>query len=143
MLRNYNPDDQVFTGWKEGRSDLTFPNCLGHLRKRVRQTPVAWFLKQGAWPLTLYYDLSRYTHSRPDGSDGALWESNGPVYKGFAIQLTFEMHLCVFAINYLLTKIARPNFQLPDTSRIVFELEWLPGHTDVQRAFGNLFGLDR
>jgi hypothetical protein len=132
---NVRPDDPVYLRWKAGGADLAFPSCRNRLQKAVGGAPLAWFLKAGAWPEQLYYDLCRYTHSRPDASDGSLWESNGPVYNGRAISLTFEMTLCVYAVSYLLAKIGRASLEVPEESKIVFELDWLPGHQVVAKAF--------
>jgi hypothetical protein len=48
--------------------------------------------------------------------------------------------LDVYSISYLLVKIARPKFSLPEDSRILFELEWLPNHKESLRASQHLFG---
>ena len=110
---NVRPDDPVYLRWRAGSADLAFPSCRKRLQRAVAGAPLAWFLKAGAWPEQVYYDLCRYTHSRPDAGDGSLWESNGPVYNGRAIRLTFEMTLCVYAISYLLAKIGRPSLVIP------------------------------
>jgi hypothetical protein len=95
-------------------------------------------LKKGSWPDQLCSDLCRYTHSRPD-SDGALWKSNGPVYNTAAIDLTFKMSLSTNAVGYLLMKLGRPPFRLADSSRILFELAWMPGHGELRKAFDQLY----
>lgn len=133
------PDDPVYRRWQSGGADLTFPSCRKRLHKAAAGAPFAWFVKAGAWPERLYYDLCRYTHSRADGSDGSLWESNGPVYNGRAIKLTHEMTLCVYATSYLLAKIGRISLAVPDGSKIVFELNWLSGHEETTRAFEQLY----
>ncbi len=136
---NVRPDDPVYLRWRTGNADLAFPSCRKRLQRAVAGAPLAWFLKAGAWPEQVYYDLCRYTHSRPDASDGSLWESNGPVYNGRAIRMTFEMTLCVYAISYLLAKIGRPSLVVPKESLIVFELDWLPGHQKVAKAFDQMW----
>jgi hypothetical protein len=136
---NLKPDDPGYMRWKAGNADLAFPSCRKRLHNVVSARPFVWFVKADAWPEQLYYDLCRYTHSRPDASDGALWESNGPVYNGFAIGLTFRMSLCVYAACYLLAKIGRTSLIVPSDSMIVFELDWLPGHAETARAFKQLF----
>ena len=80
----------------------------------------------------------RFTHSRPDASDGALWESNGPVYNNDAIKLVFDTALRVYAICYMLVRIGRPKFKLPKDSRILFELDWLQNHVQLLKAFHEL-----
>jgi hypothetical protein len=46
----------------------------------------------------------------------------------------------VYAICYLLVRIARPNFALPEDSRIVFEEAWVANHEGITRAFEELYG---
>jgi hypothetical protein len=133
------PNDPVVIRWKSVGADFAFPSCRKRLYNALAKHPIKWFLKQGGWPETLYYDLCRFTHSRPDASDGALWQSNGPVYKNSAIQMTFERCLCVYATSYLLVKMGRPSLKLPSHTALVFELEWLPGHKETARAFEQLF----
>ncbi len=136
---NLKPDDPVYMRWKVGGADLAFPSCRKRLHKAVSGAPIAWFLKTGAWPEQLYYDLCRYTHSRPDASDGFLWESNGPVYNGRAIRLTFEMILCVYSVSYLFGKIGRASLTVPRDSMVIFEFDWLPGHKETLKALRQLY----
>jgi hypothetical protein len=133
---NLKPDDAAFLRWRTGDSTLDFPSSLRRLRKLLLATPLAWFLKQNAWPAKLYSELS---HSDPGASDGALWKSNGPVYNSRAVQITFEKALCIYAACYVLVKVGRPAFELPPDSRILFELDWLPGRDEVTRAHDQLF----
>ncbi len=116
---NLRPKDPDYLRWSKGSADLTFPNCRRRLHKVVPK-PIAWFVKQGSWPEQLYYDLCRYTHSRPDASDGSLGESNGPVYNGRAIRLTFQAHLSVYGVCYLLAKLDRPKIRIPKSSSMLF-----------------------
>src|SRR5438309_8434403 len=88
-LWQFQPDDPTYLRWKNGDADLVFPSCRSRLHKIVPK-PISSFVKQKSRPEVLYYDLCRYTHSRPDASDGSLWESNGPVYNGRAIRSTFD-----------------------------------------------------
>ncbi len=135
---NLKPEDTIYLRWKQGGADLTFPSCRSRLRK-VTPPSLSWFVKQGSWPELLYYDLCRYTHSRPDASDGSLWESNGPVYNSHAILITYHAHLSVYGVCYLLTKIARQKFEMPNHSNVLFDWDWIPGHKDVERGFRQLF----
>lgn len=136
---NLRPNDPLYIRWKSGSADLNFPSCRKRLYHAVRDKSYAAFLSSAAWPNKLYYDLCRYTHSRPDANDGVLWESNGPVYNGYAIRLVYDMNLSVYATCYLLAKIARPKLQLPSKCKILFEFEWLPGHADILKAFNQLY----
>ena len=87
-----------------------------------------------------YQQLCSYTHARPDAGYGVLWESNGPVYNNESIRLTFFSNLVVYALCYLLVRLARPSFMMPVGSEILFELDWMPNHEPLVRAYTDLFG---
>jgi len=135
---NLRPTDPIYLRWSKGGSDLTFPNCRSRLHKTVPRL-IAWFIKQRSWSERLYYELCRYTHSRPDASDGSLWESNGPVYNSRAIKITFEAHLSVYGVCYLLAKLGRPKIQIPENSKMLFTSDWIPGHAEVNKGLQQLF----
>ena len=80
----------------------------------------------GEFLASIYENLCNYTHSRSDASDGALWQSNGPVYNNEAIKLTLYAALSVFAVCYLLVRLALRGFVMPEDSDILFELDWMP-----------------
>jgi len=61
------------------------------------------------------------------------------VYVDDAVMLTFFTTLSVYAICYLLVRIARPGFALPPDSRILFEEEWVPNRAGIARAFEQLY----
>lgn len=92
-----------------------------------------------SWQPT-YQALCNYSHSRPDSSDSALWQSNGPVYNAEAIKLTFFTALLVYALCYLLVRLARSGFVMPEDSDILFQLDWMPDHATLVRAFTELYG---
>ena len=72
-----------------------------------------WLVADGEFTDKTFRLLCDFTHSRPNSSDGALWQSNGPVYAHEAVMLTFFTTVSVYAICYLLVRIARPAFALP------------------------------
>ena len=76
----------------------------------------------------------------PQFNDGSLWESKRPVYNNAAIKLTFFTTLSVMAACYLLVRLARPGFVMPEDSDILFELDWMPHHAELVRAFTDLYG---
>jgi len=78
---------------------------------------------------------------RADAIDGALWQSNGPVYDAEAFMLAFATALSVFAMCYLLVRIARRDFVMPADSKILFELDWIPNYKELVRAFTHLYGV--
>lgn len=97
-------------------------------------------MEDGGLLASTYQKLCNYTHSRPDASDGALWQSNGPVYNNSAIRLTFFTTLLVVAECYLLVRLARRGFVMPEDSNILFELDWMPDHKELVRAFTEIYG---
>src|ERR1700739_3154464 len=46
----------------------------------------------------------------------------------------------VYALCYLLVRIARPRFILPRDSRILFEADWVPSREGIAKAFEQLYG---
>ena len=116
---------------------------LAHQRRR-RPAPL---LDAGGYVLghidrlsSTYQKLCNYTHARPDAGYGVLWQSNGPVYNNEAIKLAFFSSLTVHALCYLLVRLARPRFMMPEGSEILFELDWMPDHAPLVRAYADLFG---
>lgn len=87
-----------------------------------------------------FQTLCTYTHARPGADYGALWQSNGPVYNDAAIRLTFFSSLSVHALSYLLIRLARPDFVMPEGSDILFELDWMPDYAPLVRAYADLYG---
>ena len=55
-------------------------------------------------------------------------------------KLTFGTALSVYALCYLLVRLARPGFIMPEDSDILFELDWMADHTVLVRAFTELYG---
>jgi hypothetical protein len=137
---NLNPTDKDYLAWKTGKSDLNFPRCRRRLVGNLTKAQAKWMFEDGAFLATSYRALCNYAHSRPDASDGALWQSNGPVYNNEAIRLTFFTTLSVFAICYLLIRIARPAFSMPEDSEILFELDWMPDYQALVQAYTDLYG---
>jgi hypothetical protein len=140
MYGTLNPMDRDYLEWKQGTGDLNFVRCRRRLAANLRKEQVKWMFEEGGVLATAYQTLCNYSHSRPDASDSALWQSNGPVYKAEAIKLTFLTALSVYALCYLLIRLARPNFAMPEDSDILFELDWVPGYTTLVRAFTELYG---
>jgi len=134
-----NPNNEKYIAWKSGTGELGFTGCRRRLSGTLRKGDAKWMFDDGEFFATTYQRLCNYTHSRPDASDGALWQSNGPVYNNEAIRLTFFTTLSVFAMCYLLVRLARPEFAIPEDSDILFELEWMPNHPELVRAFTQLY----
>jgi hypothetical protein len=83
---NVDPTNVDYLGWKRGTSELDFSRARKRLLEFVKGQPGGWLLQKGGFPARTFRDLCWFTHSRPDASDGALWQSNGPVYNNAALQ---------------------------------------------------------
>jgi hypothetical protein len=106
----------------------------------LRNDQCKWLAADEEFPDQTFRQLSNFTHSRPDSSDGELWESNGPVFAQNATTLVFFTAVRVYAICYLLVRIARPRFIPPRDSRILFEADWVPNREGIAKAFDQLYG---
>jgi hypothetical protein len=137
---NLKADDPDYVVWKDSGSELGFTRFRRRLHGMLTGDQCKWILADDEFPAKTFRQLCSFTHSRPDSSDGALWRSNGPVYVHEAMMLTFFMTLSVYAICYLLVRIARPGFALPGDSRILFEEDWVPNRSDIAKAFEELYG---
>jgi hypothetical protein len=135
-----NPGDKDYLAWKAGTGDLTFGRCRKRLLGTLTKRQAKWMFEEGGLLAKFYQKFCSFTHSRPDASDSALWQSNGPVYNAEAIKLTFFSALSVYAINYLLVRLARPFFNIPEDSDILFELDWMPEYPVLVRACTELYG---
>lgn len=138
---NLWPAHPKYLRWKLSDEErFGFTHCRNQLRKSLAGRPVKWLFDETAFPATTFAELCKFTHARPDSSDGALWQSNGPVYNSDAIFKAFSLSLDVYATCYVLVKVGRPNVLLPDASKILFELDWMTRHADMVRAYEQLYG---
>lgn len=137
---NLRPTDAKYVEWKGSGSELGFTHFRKKMRAMLRDDQGKWLVADDEFPQETFRQLCNFTHSRPDSSDAALRNgSNGPVYVDDAVMLTFFTTLSVYAICYLLVRIARPGFALPPDSRILFEEEWVPNRAGIARAFEQLY----
>jgi hypothetical protein len=135
-----NSNDAKYMDWKSGAGELAFTRCRRRLSGILRKDQAKWMFEDNQFLAAIYQKLCNYTHSRPDSNDVSLWESNGPVYNGAAIKLTFFSTVSVMATCYLLMRLARPEFIMPEDSDILFELDWVPNYAELVRAFTDLYG---
>ncbi|RFB76604.1 hypothetical protein [Methylovirgula sp. 4M-Z18] len=136
---NLKPDDSDYVVWKMSGSELGFTRFRRRMHGLLRSEQSKWLLADGEFPDNTFQQLCNFTHSRPNSSDGALWESNGPVYNHEAVMHTFFTIISVYAICYLLIRVARPDFVLPPDSRILFEEDWVPNRAGLAKAFEQLY----
>jgi hypothetical protein len=136
---NLRPADPAYVVWKTNGSELGFTSFRKKLHGMLLGKQCKWLLANEEFPDKTFRQLCNFTHSRPDSSDGSLWQSNGPVYTHEAAMLTFFTTVSVYAICYLLVRIARPSFVLPPDSRILFEEQWVPNRESLSKAFEQLY----
>lgn len=136
---NLKPDDPDYVVWKTSGSELGFTRFRKRVHGMLRGDRCKWLVADDEFPDKTFRQLCNFTHSRPNSSDGALWESNGPVYAHEAVMLAFFTTLSVYAICYLLVRIGRPGFAIPPDSRILFEEDWVPNREGIARAFEQLY----
>lgn len=137
---NLKPDDPDYIAWKKSGSELGFTRFRTRMHGMLRSNQCKWLVANEEFPDKTFRQLCNFTHSRPNSSDGTLWESNGPVYAHEAVMLTFFAILSAYAICYLLIRIARPSFALPPNSRILFEEDWMANREGIAKAFEQLYG---
>jgi hypothetical protein len=137
---NLKPDDPSYVVWRASGSEVGFTRFRKRLHGMLRKDQCKWLAADEEFPDQTFRQLSNFTHSRPNSSDGELWESNGPVFAQNATTLVFFTTVRVYAICYLLVRIARPCFILPRDSRILFEADWVPNREGIAKAFEQLYG---
>jgi len=74
---NIDPTSKKYLDWKSGASELTFTPARKALLGLIKSEPAGWLLEPDKLPAEAFRHLCRFTHSRPETSDGDLWESNG------------------------------------------------------------------
>jgi hypothetical protein len=93
----------------------------------------------GGWARRLYSDLCNYSHTRPGFASSDMWASNGPIYVKEAFVLTTEMYLQVSALCFIIVKLGRPSFTLPEEALQVFGLSRLQPMEIARVAYEYLF----
>jgi hypothetical protein len=135
------PTHKGYLQWKGGKSEtFGFTRCRKRLLGNLTKQQAKWMFQDNELIAVTFQKLSNYTPARPDADYGVLWESNGPVYNNEAIRLTFFSTLSVHALCYLLIRLARPDFVMPEGSDILFELDWMPGYVSLVRGYTDLYG---
>lgn len=138
---NLFPTDNDYLKWKAAQSEVFgFTRSRKRLFANLRNGQAKWVFEDEGLLAVTYRKLCTYTHARPDGGYAVLWQSNGPVYNNDAIKLTFFSALGVHALCYLVVRVGRPAFVLPEGSEILYELDWMADHVPLVRAYTELFG---
>ena len=76
---------------------------------------------RGGWARRLFSDLSEYEHSRPSFRNIDMWESNGPVFSPKAFTRFAAVFFETAALCFLMVKMARPRFSLPERAKEIWE----------------------
>lgn len=125
-----------FDAWLNGQEEIRFGTACDGLWQATCVQPLSAHLHaklndsffdpktksdSGGWARRLYAQLSKYTHSRPPATNAFLWSSNGPIFVPRVFWLTFKLYCETFALCYLLVKLTRPTFILPDEALHLFK----------------------
>jgi hypothetical protein len=78
---------------------------------------------EGGWARRLYSLLSEYSHTRPGFTNFDMWNSNGPIYVPKAFNYSAALYLQTAALGFIVIKLGRPDFNLPQAASQVFGSE--------------------
>ena len=142
MIGTYGTlSNKDYLPWKAGKSEIFgFTRCRKRLLGNLRKEQAKWMFEDGELLAFTFQKLCSYTHAHPGADYDTLWQSNGPVYNNAAVNLTFFSNLSVHALCYLLIRLARPDFVMPEGSDILFELDWMSDYAPLMRAYIDLYG---
>jgi len=143
--------------WKQGQAGkIKFGTACDHLHKHPRTQPLHDYIslkmgysifgqkaagEPGGWARRLHSELSDFVHSLPTHSSGSMWEgSNGPIYVPRSFGKVYALYLDTMALGYVLVKLARPSFELPEAATYLFRSpQALPSNVAVY-AYEFLWG---
>jgi hypothetical protein len=135
-LGNLSTNDRDYLRWKKQNiGSLPFSSCMRKLRGVTVASVRATVFKPNGWLEALYNELCAYVHSRPNSSDGGMWESNGPIYVGSVFNHVFQLQISTYAACYVLTKVGRPDFALPKSSEFLFKTPDLLWSEDIVSSY--------
>ena len=126
---------KIWRAWESGKEEINFRK----IRHRLRQESGIIALEDrakaatgrtmfadknrpdpGGWATSLHSHLSNFIHASGDLSNGRIWESNGPVYSGRGMTISYHSYLETYALLLLLAKIAHPSLPMPRGADILF-----------------------
>ena len=124
-----------FAQWRAGQAKISFGRACDELAGAASVQPLNTHIQNtlgdsifnqktksnpGGWARRLYSELSDYSHTRPGFTNVDMWASNGPIYVPEAFVSTTEMYLQASALCFILVKLGRPSFGLPQDAFQVF-----------------------
>jgi hypothetical protein len=115
--------------WRDGQIEPKFGNAGDHLAQaeslQVAEHAVGgsglFGLKPGGVLKTIYRGLCRYVHAYADATNGAIWESNGPVYVYEVFEAFGATYRDALAMAYLLMRVGEPTFKIPRQAWSLFD----------------------
>lgn len=145
-----------FAQWRAGTVEMSLGGACDGIATASRARTIEIYLKNklednlfsqrnrvrnmnGGWIRRLFGDLSNFAHSRPGYTNGDLWNSNGPVYDQNAFNKSYSYYLNTMSACYILVKLARINFKLPEVASKMFLSNDLIISVIAQESFKNLF----
>ena len=124
-----------FAQWKTGQIKISFGQSCDGLAGATSVQPLNAHLQtalsdsifnqktktnKGGWARRLYDELSNYAHTRPGFTNVDMWASNGPIYVREAFLSFGQMYMETSALGFLLVKLGRPHFLLPQGALPIF-----------------------
>ena len=148
-------DVAEFEEWNSGQKQMSFTKSCDKLSKKDRIQPLETYLREilsdslfdkndnpdgRGWTRRLYDELCRYSHSRPYYTNAGMWQSNGPIYRASSFKRTYLLYYDVTALSYLLIKLAKPDFILPDEIKTHFRSSIRNSTEVLYESYKFLFG---
>jgi hypothetical protein len=106
-------DLKSYQEWRSGTKSYTF----GNAREMIRDTAIGAAVELKASPLQIFGDaenawmkeryasLCAFAHGRAGHDNGAIWQSNGPVFVSGAMEIVENEFRETLALGYLLSRI--------------------------------------
>lgn len=144
-----------YAEWRAGNTEISFGYACDKFTVDKTIKEIETYLKRtikdslfsqkspsssGGWARRLHRELSHYSHSQPMFTDVDMWRSNGPIYVADVFQHTVELYRQTFALCYLIIKLARVDFALPEDTLMLFEQTKEDWTQIANCAFERLFG---
>lgn len=128
---------EEYERWRAGEDEIHFGTAcdiLGqteparslelHLRNSLNDSIFDQKKRNDSYPggsaRRLYSRLSDYSHSRPGCTHFDMWNSTGPVYSYDAFIETTQLHFETCLLCFIMTKLGRPDFALPQAALQLF-----------------------
>jgi hypothetical protein len=144
-----------FTQWSKGKTEISFGKACDCLWGAPAIQPLNKHLHNvvgdsifdrkknktyaGGWARRIYSELSNYAHSRPTFTNAEMWASNGPIYEPKAFESTIALLLQVYVLCYILVKLSRSSFVLPEPCKELFKLGTFPWMKIAYHSYDYLF----